>query len=151
MWLFSKKKQVKQIAPNTVYNWWTTEPLKEVIDAPEVEKGFESYCFYLYNNEPLKGKRIGSNIVVSPIAGDVLLYNPSDGASIDTGKKDMIAYSYNGQPIGMSGFCRDGIRELLMAGYRINIKAKIVNEYGTRSIAFFCDESLRHGLKLVQQ
>lgn len=151
MGLFGRKKQTNRIEPNTVYNWWTTESLKGVIEAPEVEKGFESYCFYLYNNEPLKGKRIGSNIVVSPIAGDVMLYNKEDGALIDTGKRNMIAYSYNGKPIGMSGFCRDGIRELLMAGYRINIKGKIVNEYGTRSIAFFCDESLRHGLKLVQQ
>ena len=80
---------------------------------------------YTYNGAPFKGLQANTRFVVSAVPADVEMCSMYTGTITSTFDFGDVAYSYNGQVFGMGKSHAEAVRNLMRAGYRVEVEAYI--------------------------
>lgn len=133
MGLFRKKKQKVQPAQAPiVVSPWAVPPATRTYRLPaEHEASIYTYC-----GAPLAGIPTNARFVVAAVPADVTMTSIYTGLTSSTGNYGDIAYEYNGQIFGFCSSHAEAVRNMMTAGYRVEVEAYIRGYDGMKGFPY---------------
>ena len=138
MGLFGKKRQKKEQQAQQptqmpiIVSPWKVPPATRTYRLPAEHEA----NIYTYNGMPFRGLRQNTRFVVTAVPADVQMTSIYTGLTASTGNYGDIAYEYNGQIFGFCSSHAEAVRNMMMAGYRVEVEAYIRKYDGEKGFPY---------------